>query len=425
MIILLDQKEYAVGLSWFAISTTDEVEQFQRELDLQYGVIKMSKIEGEQSTVALCAPEYNGQVSLAGMLSFAYQNLIYVTATEYKDDNGQPLFYLCAIKNHAVTVDGDVIGTRETIVGLYSQNFTDLTADIDSSEVTCYGTGVDEEMFPGISLVESHQVLDQATRFASQATIKPLGKKELSKLSMVAVLVIVSGICIGIYEYFFNQPPPPPPPVAVAPVPVAPPPPKEDPYQVFLQQFASTLQSQPRPTIILSAVAALKTLPLAYEGWTVSSANFTGASNTFSIALTRQPPATANDLQQLVHAGRLTSVDVDIAGEGATATLPVDLSNVQQISIESIKALTREDSPQYFALLSLMQSHSAVEFKPGESQRNDYFAQTKMTFTGIGLWSMTSLSEMLSTFQTIGINSIGVKLDNGDYNWIIEGVIYG
>lgn len=425
MIILLDQKEYAVGLSWFAISTTQEVEQFQRELDLHFGVLKMSKDGSEQSTVALCAPEYNGQVSLAGMLSFAYQNLLYVTATDYKDDNGQPLFYLCAIKNHAVTVDGDVIGTREMIVGLYNQNYADLTADIDPADVICYGSGVDDEIFPGVNIVEIHQVLDQATRFMSQATIKPLGKKELSKVSLVAVLVLFVGGCWGIYEYFFNQPPPPPPPppVAAAPVPVAP---KRDPYQDFLQQFAQTIQDQPRANILLPAVAALKAQPMAFAGWNVATADFTGAaSTTYNISLARQPFSDVNALMQLGTAGVLTNLNVDFAGETATASLPFDTSDRQLISMDTIQALPQgEASPQYFALLSVMQDKH-IEFSTNTDEQNPYFKQTGLTFTGAGLWSMSALFESLAPFETLGIKSINVTIDGSNYNWTIEGVIYG
>jgi len=62
VIIILDNKEYAVGLNWFAISSPEEAEQFQREMDLNHGVLKKASGDGASATVALCGPEYNGQV---------------------------------------------------------------------------------------------------------------------------------------------------------------------------------------------------------------------------------------------------------------------------------------------------------------------------------------------------------------------------
>lgn len=423
MIILLDQQEYAVGLSWFAISTTQEVEQFQRELDLSFGVLKMSKDGDEQSTVALCGPEYNAQVSLAGMLSFAYLNLIYVTATDYKNEAGEPLYYLCAIKNHAVTVDGDVMGTREAIAALYAQNYADLTADIDASEVTLYGTDVDDEMFPGVNLVEPHQVIDPGTRFTAQATIKPLGKKELSKLSLVAIVILFFGVCFGIYEFFFNEPPPPPPaPVVQAPRPIIP---KKDPYQEYLKQFAQTLQQQPRASMILPVTTALKKLPMSYSGWMVNSASFTGAgSETFGITLVREPYATANDLLQAQQLGLLTGVNIDTAGNNASASVLYQNPAPELISIETIQALPRDGRSQYYALLSKMQKNN-MPFTANTESQNPYFTQTSLVFTGKAVWSMVALFEMLAPFETLGINSITVKIDKGNYNWTIEGVIYG
>jgi hypothetical protein len=426
VIILIDQKEYAVGLNWFAVSTAGEVEQFQREMEMNHGVLKMSKEASVQSTVALCGPEYEGQVSLAGMFAYAYENLLYVLATEYKDANGQPLFYLCAIKNHAVTVDGDLMGTRETIAPLFAQNYADITADIDPSNMTCYGTGVDDTTFPGVNLVETHQVLDQALRYASQSTVKQLGQKGVSKTSAAILVFLSLGLGYLIYTFFLSPPPPPPPPPPkAAPVAVAPVVPPRDPYQDFLSQFTASLSTQPRVTAIPSIVAALKKTSMAYSGWQVTTITFTGERpDTLTMNLVRAPFANIDDLMRFNDKGYFTRLEVDLPGTNAIADLPFVATDMKSIDPAAITALSKTGSPLYFQLISAMQLNN-LTFAADPQENNNYFASTNVNFTGKGLWSLLAITKVLLPFETLAVKTIAITIDNGDYNWTIEGVIYG
>jgi hypothetical protein len=427
VIILIDQKEYAVGLNWFAVSTIAEVEQFQREMEMNHGVLKMSKEASVQSTVALCGPEYDGQLSLAGMLAYAYENLLYVLATEYKDANGQPLFYLCAIKNHAVTVDGDVMGTRETIQPLFAQNYADITADIDPSSMTCYGTGVDDALFPGVNLVEAHQVLDQALRYASQCTIKQLGKKGLSKASIIMVVLLSLGAGYFIYTFFLAPPPPPPPPPpkAVAPVTAAPVIIKRDPYEEFMNIFKKTLSQQPRVTAVPSIVAGIKQSPMAYEGWQVATITFAGDKpDILTMHLVRAPFANVEDLMALNDKGYFTHLEVDLPVATAIVDLPFVGADISYIADSIISTLSKTGSPHYYELISALQLNN-IPYNAGAPEKNDFFSQITLKISGNGLWSLLALVNVLTPFETLAVKNIAITIQNGDYNWTIEGVIYG
>jgi hypothetical protein len=425
VIILIDQKEYAVGLNWFAVSTTGEVDQFQREMEMNHGVLKMSKDSFVQSTVALCGPEYEGQVSLAGMLAYAYENLLYVLATEYKDANGQPLFYLCAIKNHAVTVDGDVMGTRETIQSLFGQNYSEITADIDPSNMTCYGTGVDDTLFPGVNLVETHQVLDQALRYATQSTIKQLGKKGLSTASALMIVILFLGVGYLIYAFFLTPPPPPPPPPKPAPVVAAPVVPKRDPYQDFLTQFSATLATQPRVAVIPSIVTSVKQVPMAYSGWQVKTLTFAGDHpESFRLNLERAAFANVDDLMALNDKGYFTHMEVDLPGAKAVADIPFVATDLNYIADSVVPTLSKTSAPHYYDLISALQLNN-ISFSADELPNNTYFATMSIKLTGKGLWSLLAVSKVLMPFETLAVKNIAITIDNGDYNWTIEGVIYG
>lgn len=423
MIILIDQKEYAVGLSWFAISSMQELEQFEREMELHHGVLKMTKEGNEQSTVALCGPEYNGQVSLAGMLSFAYSNLIYVMATEYKDEAGQPLFYLCAVKNHAVTVDGDMIATREVIVQMYNQNYADIMADIDPNSVNCFGVGVDDASFQGINLVEVHHVLDPALRYAAQATIKALGKKELSKtsLGLIAVLVLAGGFLV--YNFFLKSPPPPPPPPKVVAAPTPPPPP-QDPFKVYMGTFVNTLKTEPKISVLASVLKEVEDLPLSYDGWTVKSVSFNGPSpDTLTLNLERTPYANIDQLMQHHDKGLFASIHSDISGQQVIATLSIKPDPLTYMDADIFSSLTKA-SPKYFELIGRLQLNN-IKFQSSEADKNNFFSAMKLGFSGEGIWSLVALYNVLLPYDTLGLKSVVITIDNGKYTWKIEGVIYG
>lgn len=425
MIILIDKKEYAVGLSWFAISSTDELEQFQREMELTHGVLKMSKDSSVQSTVALCGPEYNGQVSLAGMLSFAYTNLILVMATEYKDDNGQPLFYLCAVKNHAVTVEGDMVGTREEIQSLFSQNYADVTTDVDPNTVNCFGVGVDDVSFPGVNIVESHHVLDPAGRYAAQATIKTLGKKELSKgsIALVAGLTLIMGYFI--YDLFLKAPPPPPPPPPVAAAPAPPPPPPPDPYVVYMQTFTQTLSQEPRVSVLGPLVKSVEAIPLFYDGWAVKTITFDGGSpKSFAVTLDKQNYANVDQILAHHDVNIFSSLHLDLRGEHAVASMDFDPGTVEYIPTEVFPTLDKSGSPKYYQLIGDLQMRN-ITYTATEIGKNNFFAQTDMVLTGDGLWTMVALQQVLAAYDTFGLKSVVITIQDGKYNWTIEGVIYG
>ena len=281
MIIILDGKEYAVGLSWFAITSTDEVQQFQKEMDLTHGVLKTNKDPGMPSTVALAGSEYESQISLAGMLSYAYNNLIYVARTGTKSEAGDTLYYLCTVKNGAVSVEGDMIADLETIQALYAANLAELRAEIELDEIQRLGTDVIEEEFEGVTLADFYTVLEPAQRYASQCVIKTLTKGGLSNVAVGLIVVLfVLGGYLG-YSWIFKKPPPPPPvaeveiqPEVLEPEPIIE---QRDPYEVFLENFVFRLSETPEPEVIPKLIASIKGLSLSYGGWSLDSITFYGS----------------------------------------------------------------------------------------------------------------------------------------------------
>lgn len=424
MIILLDGQEYAVGLNWFAISSLDEVEQFQREMETTHGVLKTTKDANEQDTVALAGTEYADEVSLAGILSYAYQNLILVIKTSNKNEAGDNLYYLCAVKNGAVSVEGDVINTFEEIQLLYNQAILEFSSEMDLSEVERFGVDVTADDFEGITPVDLHHVLDPAKKFTAQCTIKVLGKKAVSPLAATMMVILFIGGGYLFYEWFFAAPPPPPAPIAqeeVRRVPVA----RRDPFEQFLENFASKLAGAPQAAVLEDVIATVNGIQLSYGGWQVADLTYTGGdSESLAMTLIRAPYSNVNEIFQYEEMGYFSQVAVDMAGNTATVAYPFVRENDTFISVDALKALTTDAPKRYYDLLTTFQAN-AIPYTSREEGFNSFFAEGAFALAGDGVWSLQQAHDLLIDFDTVGIRSVKINLENGNYQWTIEGVIYG
>lgn len=427
MIILLDGKEYAVGLNWFAISSKEEVGQFQREMDMHDGILKLSKDPSQPSTVALAPSEYLGQVSLAGILSYAYDNLLFVCQTGYKDDQQRDLYYLCTVKHHSVSVDGDVIADLDTIQSQYLQNLMELRTDIADESIEKLGVNVDDNRFEGIQVVDLHSVLTQALRFESQCVIKTLKKQELSKTSLVLIVILFLIGMYFAYNWFFSEPPPPiePPPVAYTP-PAQPQQPAQTPFQLFLSLQGSQLSSAITATSLPNVVNLIKTVPLQLSGWQVTNIQLqTGKDLSIALTLQAGPLATVDDLQGLVQSKQLQNFSLNPDGQSAVASWNLT-AQASTLSQEVLLPLEKagDSVVQYYGLLSALQREQLQaswqdQSTPGTPSKKLF------TLSGNGLWTLNQLAQDWQTFTTLGITSLQVKPSDGTYQWEIQGIIYG
>jgi hypothetical protein len=427
VIIILDGKEYAVGLNWFAITSTDEVQQFQKEMELTHGILKYNKDPALPSTVALAGSEYEGQLSLAGMLSYAYENLLYVAKTNNKTDDGAELYYLCTVKHGAVSVEGDVIADLETIKALYAANLAEISAEIDPSDIQRFGTDVEEEDFAGITLVDFSTFLEPAQRYAGQCIVKVLAKEGLSKqaIAMVVIIFILGGYLA--YAWLFKKPPPPPVTVVEEEYRPAPAPrqPERDPYEVFLEQMANRLSSQPEPEIVPELVTAVKQLPLVQNGWELNYVAFDGKNlNNLSVNFKRQPYSNINEVLELADKGFFTNMQIGPRGDCASAQYPLTQAGATFIDLDTIKALAPGSEENYYNMLSTLQSYG-MSISKLQSTSNKYVAENGFSLSGDGLWSLQRTANILSAFNTLALESLEIRIENGNYNWIFKGVIYG
>lgn len=418
MIILLDGKEYAVGLNWFAVSTEEEVAQFQREMDMQYGILKMTKKAGEQSTVALSGPEYADQVSLAGILSYAYKNLLFVTSTAVKNEAGAPLFYLCAVKNGVVAVDGDMIADMETIQSTYQQSLAEMTGDMPMESIERFSCGVDEAAFPDLIPVKLGKVLDTAQRYASACIVKPIAKKALSMatITMVAGAFIVGGYFM--FAWVFQEPPPPP--VTKGQVVV-----KKDPFESFMEGFSRTLQTMPRAQIIADFVENVRAAPPVVQGWQVSQVSYSGeAEKEITYQYKRSTYTTVNNLNNALPTTLAEPLDLSDDLDTATVSYPFNVASarIDTAAIKSLNAKKGESNYRHFA--SLMQANHVL-FKTTIDLSLQYFVGNSFTIVGRDLWELQQIGNLLQTLPTLGIKSITLKYNNGQYTWSLEGMVYG
>ncbi|MFI4956243.1 MAG: hypothetical protein ACHQAX_03440 [Gammaproteobacteria bacterium] len=421
MIILFGGKEYAVGLTWFSISSPAEIDQFKREMDMTLGVTKMSKVEDEPSSVALAPNEYVNQVSLAAAISYAHENLLYVCKTDYKDEAGRLLYYLCCVKRGKVTVDGDTIADLDTIQSLYAQSLMDLRTDVPEDSIECLGTDVDDDRFEGAQPIDVTQMTTSIQRFESQCVIKELKKEGPSKVKMGVMAALIVATCFMAYLFFK---PAPPPPVKVPVTPVAHKPAPIDPFTQLLNSIQmNSMITLPGLTMVMHAV---KTIPMVLDGWTVTDINVNlGATTTFNVMLTRNPYGTVATLKALEKAGTLKNVSIDPKGDQAKAVWGAELKDVPVMTKEAIEAIKNEKTPEHqWAFMTLIQSKAmAVTLEVPTNVAG--FGVQKFSCKNVGLWGIGGFADVFNEMKTMGITSIHIAPAKGAYQWDLQGVIYG
>ncbi len=420
MIILIGGKQYAVGLNWFSISSTDEIEQFKHEMEMTCGIIKLATAEGMPSAVALASNEYLNQTSLAAALSYAHENLLYVYKTEYKDEAGRLLYYFCCVKRGVVTVDGDTVGDIDTIQSLYAQSLLDLRNDLAEDKIECLGVGADDNRFEALHSVDETQILTSIQRFESQCVVKELHKKGPAKWMLGLVAAgIVAMMYLG-YQWFLKPPPPPPP----SPVAERAPPPPPDPFTQFLNSvsFSSTATPAALPLI----TDAISNIPMQIKGWTVTGISINlGATTTFSVSFSRTPYATVLDLKAQGDAGVLKNLNIDGSGDSASADWPAEVDNVPLLTEQALTPIKTEEGPVYQLQFQTQLQYQKLDIKLNSPSPVQGFAVQTFSYQGNGLWGLRGFYNVFQTMSTLGITSITITPDSGDFAWTIQGVIYG
>jgi hypothetical protein len=169
----------------------------------------------------------------------------------------------------------------------------------------------------------------------------------------------------------------------------------------------------------------VESLPLAYDGWIIKTITFDGVSpETLMLELERSPYANVEQLMQLHDKGVFNSVNFDLAGQHDLAAYAIPSAAATYIDVATISSLSKEGSPKLFDMMGKLQEHN-IPVGAAELEKNDYFAETKINFKGEGIWSMVALYNVLLPYDTLALKSVVIRIDNGKYNWTIEGVIYG
>lgn len=420
MIILFGGKEYAVGLTWFSISTPAEIDQFKREMDMTLGVMKLAKDDDQPSCVALAPNEYVNQTSLAAAISYAHENLIYVYKTDYKDDIGRELYYLCCVKHGAVTVEGDTIADLDTIQALYAQSLLDLRTDIADDHIELLGTDVNDDRFEGVQLIDVGHMSVSIQRYEGQCAIKEIKNEGPSKKKMIILVALALATLVMGYQLFKPAPPPPPvtaPPVVKASPPVAP-----------FDQFLNSLQLQ--NTVTLDAlphiVAGLMHIPIQISGWQVTDITVNlGSTVTYTLKLKRTAFATVGKLRDLEKSGVIKNISIDTQGEEARVSWGSDVKEIRLLSKADLQFLKDEkNASTQTQFLTRMQS-SMIKANLETAVLVAGYPSQQFSYKSKGLWAIDGFSEILQGMKAVGITRLHVVPANGQYEWELQGVIYG
>jgi len=458
------REKYAVGLRW-GVESRRELEEIQFQLEMRYGFALPLKSEDKKNKLrffALAGEDHDKAVSLAGVLSKQFHNLIFVHRI------AETIYWLCVIKNGEVWMGSDVstgtagdfvgdIGTIKGIIDEAKEDFlvsvlqkdseaseliADTKIDIDSDfSETMTQTEVDEtkvdwssitycsdsawDDFQSFGKLNFVELLLKASKFKKDFTLRYMETSRAIMQRAILIACVVVAI-LGVAYYFIH--------VKKA--------------QAYLQQLAHQKQIQQREAteakehyfkdlkqtlkmqwgynVIGALMYQLAYLPLQSHGWEIVEAVYTGSSlQQIDLTLKRDSFGTVDSFLQAY-----TQQPGRLSGSNDTGSKEMRFPNAYQPKLYpqafSTKQLTETLPRQLYHLISYMQiAGSSLSFAPGRASTSRYGVHyTDFALSGQTLWELKKAQLIFKQFPTLIVDQIFLTVHNYDMAWELKGQIY-
>ena len=413
--IVINNERYVLGMTWFNVTSDSEIKQFQDVLGLSCGIIKKPQDKFDiVSSMGLAEEQAKGCISLANLLSYAYANMIFI----HQIDEDKDEYWLCVIRNGFVVIEGDVvIQSKEQANRTYQQFLTEF-ADIDQDMLSVFST---TDGFENAKQVELKDFINDCSKYKKASTLVTLNVSSISPLSTIFVGIIVIGVLVGGYVWYNSS--------SQLEQPVLDPVAQVDRSKIYYENMARDFNDKGAAKVLTDVVTLLKNTSAVQQGWRVDGLSYNlNDPSRYRIKLSRLDYSTKNEIQKLyADNDDVLFFDVDVQGESATVTVPIESTNTtpQDIDEQYLRDIDSRDQTNMDKFISNLQLQYGLQYTVGSSTADAYLTSNHFTFNGDGIFGINRLLQLAEAHPTLIVDSVDVTISNNLVKWNIKGAIYG
>lgn len=436
--MLLKLKDYnqplAMGLIW-AVATNDEINDFKKLENLQYGFINPTKA-GKKSRYRLVTftnQDDNNAVSFAGLLAAKYDNLIYLHRLN------EHLYWLCIIKDHEVWNDietnngrtaGDLLCDRDTAFEMINSAKADLFASDQAADEICRCSELAHQTFPSLHPISFADLLAGTKTYQKNNKILLLDKYQLRVKRIVTILCVL-GLVIGVLFYAYSRENAAARERARLQAIAAEQARRAEAKIQFTYDLRTRMQTQQGAIAIARTLATIRPIKTLEKGWRVTQLIYDLAKpHQLDVHLSRE---NYGDLLSFNDAYKTLTIDQHVNADNNSGTkrlqlkvrLPQAAPN-SLLSVANINHILKKKYPiERYRLISNSQ-RLGFKLKLDAEQKNQFgYNYANFTLQGQGLWNLSKFQHLLAKYPTSFIEHISMTVEHFNISWTLKGELYG
>lgn len=477
MIIAIDNKRYAIGLTWFIADSQHKLFDALYRIDCQSFVMDVKRNIAAAMPSNVTQSEVIGAISLAAVLSeLLAKNAVYVFCLPY--DNGESIdkYWLCAVKNgvilpkvklpvnqdissqsgdikasnREIELSGDMVVDEASLHQclLYLERI--FSADVFRQIIQC-DTQVDNLLIDKIALdftfdralIKRHAltqllangedkdsrqfVIKALPKHVKKVDSKPVSRKEnvsTSRRKLISYGVLSLVLAAGGYMYVSNNTSSKSSKNQDA---------KEVKLQqekAYIQKVESDIQHKNAYPLIMKFVNAIGSLPTSVLQWHIQKVSYqTGALNDVSAVymLNNKKHKVSLTKAAFNHIQSLQVISVTEAADNMTNVLFKLIHNAHASTDRSIVGLKDRAAEGGYRFNRFVEELKlrGIDFKLVPPQSSYGIAKHGITVIGHSMRELIALTAMAKELGTFVIVSIEIQNNQGKpVSWIVKGEIY-
>lgn len=441
MKVEINRKEYAISLSWLYAENINEAKSLQKELGSPYGVFKQNKKDNRLSRVGCASSEDQGVPSLAAILSYKYENLIFVTDkfNIVDEKTGLPQYWFCVIQNGSVnetgghevdadiSVEGDAVFTRDQLIESYKNISEYLIAKSDDLQIIA---DVEDETLLTEELLGAEyrpdalvEILSSSDKLGKKVVIRKLKGFELNNfqagvIAFIAV-IILGGVAYHLIDSGSNENVSMTPQQRVAL--------EREQKAQFFEGVVGELKRSAAENTLISVHNAIEGLPRLVNGWQLISVGYDGQTpDKLSLYYMMQRYSSLSDLSGLKSKLNVDTVRIGPQGKQAVLSIKIPTYSEENVNITKSQLSNKNKLTQYkINLISQLQNYS-LNYDFGKPNTLRYGLETqKVTIKGKSLYGLLALQNASTGIPVFAVEDVKVSVSlDGNYLWEVTGKIY-
>lgn len=424
-------QQFALGLRWL-IASRDEIDYLKDRENLSYGFVNPidPKVKSPYKAAVLTSNDYEKAVSIAGILSEKYQDLILVHKIQRNN------YWVCVIKNHKIWNELDLRGhtagdficdkkNAKEIIELAQQAFSEEGI---ATEETTFSTNSAQEAFPDLAEINLTDMLEGCKKYYPKYKIGWLQsyKKKIKRLIVITSILVAS--IIGIFYIYSSQ-------NAAA---------RERARELKMQQeqqrkaeekalyFRNLIQNIHKTHAnqsIHQLMNLLNKLKMQSFGWEITNIQYdTKMNNQLNVELARTE---FGDILSFKKAYKNNQVSEKISNDNNHGNKTLSFGEpIPSLTPDKEKAaiitgiLANNEPEERYKFIATAQKEK-LNFQTVAVKKQQYgFMSSDYTISGSGLWNLRKVEILMKQFPSATVDSVDIGVKDNQISWKIKGTLY-